>query len=226
MRALPLLFSSALLFSGTVAAPQSVPAQTDSSAALVPLARALGATPTSASVEVYATEIVTIAPPVQSLEHALLPSARWQESALGSGTVLRGVRGGLTARISALPLPHGRVFLSCSRSEDVPPAKIASALEELWGTPCGTDEASVVLTARLGVRPDAAQIRQAIRLVGAKPLGVLAGPTGAFALAELPGGAPQVTVGGRSMNLALRISYDRAPTANVLIGAPTLRPSR
>ncbi len=226
MRALPFVLSFALMAVSVAAAPVTVPAGTNTTWALVPLARALGATPVSATVEVYATRISSAPPPVSDIEQTLLPDGAWKRSPLGQGAVFEGVRGGETARISAFPLPHGRTFLSCSRTEVVAPQKIASALEHLWGTPCGTDESSVTLTAKLHNHPTATQIAQAIRYTGAKPMGVLSGPTGAFALADLPGGRPEVSVGGRSMNLALRISYDRAQSANVLIGVPTLPPGR
>jgi hypothetical protein len=226
MRALPLILSLGLMAAVAAAAPVTVPAGTNTAWALVPLARALGATPVSATVEVYATQIALSPPPVADIEKALLPGANWKASTLGQGAVYESARGNETARISELPLPHGRTFLSCSRTEVVSPPKIASSLEHLWGTPCGTDESSVTLTAKLHNHPTATEITQAIRYTGAKPMGVLSGPTGAFALADLPGGRPEVSVGGRSMNLALRISYDRAHHANVLIGAPTLPPGR
>jgi hypothetical protein len=227
MRALPLCLSGALLIGAGAAAAAPAPMGGQSAAfALVPLARSLGASPSSASVEVYATEVLPEEPPVGPLERALLPGATWSSSALGQGVVLTARRGSRHARISVLPLPGGQRFLSCSRGELVTPPKIAHAIEELWGTPCGQDSSSVILRATLRGHPDSASIGRAIRRIGAEPMGVLSGSSGAFALAELPGATPQVSVGGRPMNLALRISYDNAPLARVLIGAPTLRPGR
>lgn len=224
MRALPFLFSGALLLFGATAMPRTAPAQTSAAAALVPLASALGVTPTGASVEVYATRIESAPPDVGLLERKLLQGASWQTSALGAGFVYRAAQGSRSARIAVLPLPHGRHFVSCSSTEVVPPAKVANAIEQLWQNPCGTNESSVVLSGRLDRHPGASAIAQAIRSIGATPMGVLAGQSGAFALAQLPGGRPEVTVGGRAMNLALQISYDKASIAQVRIGAPTLRP--
>lgn len=225
MRALPVLFSIGLMTVGATSAPLTAPARENAAAALVPLAYALHANPTVATVEVYATEILPGKAALPPIEQALAPGARWSASQFGRGEVYQAKDGALRARISDLPLTHGRHFLSCSRVEEVAPTKIAAALEELWGTPCGTDHSSVELTAHAAAQPNSKEIAQAIRRVGAKPLGVLAGPTGAFALADLPGGLPKVSVGGRTMNLALRISYDKAHhSADIVIGAPTLRP--
>lgn len=226
MRVLPFLFTGALLLAGAAAQPQKTGGNMAAAQALVPLAYALGAAPASATVEVYATEIVPRVPSVLQLERELLVGAKWHASTLGDGALYTASRDKQSARISILPIAGGRKFLSCSRDMTVPPAKIAQAVEELWGTPCGADASSVELTATLERHPSTAQIAQALRRVGAQPIGVLSGPRGAYALAELPGAKPQVTVGGRAMNLALKISYDKAQTARVVLGAPTLRPGR
>jgi hypothetical protein len=218
MRALPLLMSCV----GVVV--MSNPAhlgRASTASALWPIAHSLGATSGTAQVEVFSSSTVKTQPRLRILEREILPRAKWRGSALGSGEVFTARQGRRYARIAYLPA-QGGATLVCATGANVPVAAIARTLRSSATPPCGPRQEQVTVVARVKAAPTARAVRDALRRAGFVQRGLVHGPKGVFALADMPGRNPSVAIGGVAMNLAVQITYDNAHGAEVVLATPTI----
>lgn len=218
MRALPLLMS---LF-GVILVSNAAPLGRSSTAsALWPLATTLGAHSGTAQVEVFSSSIVKKRPSVRMLEQEIFPGATWRRSRLGSGELFTARKGSRFGRIAYLPSGAGAALV-CATGLRVPAQAIASALEGSQTPPCGPRQEQVTVFATLAVRPSAKAVKEALSRFGAVQRGLVHGRQGLLALAEVPGRAPSVAIGGVAMNLAVQITYDNAHGAQAVLATPTI----
>jgi len=218
MRALPLLMSLV----GVILVSNAAPTGRGSSAsALWPLATTLGAHSGTAQVEVFSSSTVKRRPPVRILEEEILPGATWHSSQLGSGEVFSAAQGSRFARIAYVPA-GATATLVCATGRRVSAEAIGDALRASATPPCGPRQEQVTVFATLERRPSAAAVRRALGRVGAVQRGLVHGPQGLLALAEVPGRDPSVAIGGVAMNLAVQITYDSAHGAQAVLATPTI----
>ncbi len=218
MRALPLLMS----FVGVMVMSNAAPlGRASSASALWPIARSLGAASGTAQVEVFASSTVKKRPPVRILEQEIFPGAIWRRSQLGNGEVYEAKRGSRFARIAYLPQSTG-LTLVCAKGVQVAAGDIGGALQASSTPPCGPRQEQVTLVTALQDKPSMAAVRKALGQVGAVQRGLVHGPKGLLALAEVPGRDPSVAIGGVAMNLAVQITYDSAHGAKAVLATPTI----
>ncbi len=218
MRALPLLMSLVGVILVSSAAPTG---RSSSASALWPLATTLGAHSGMAQVEVFSSSTVKKRPPVRILEREIFPGVAWRRFRLGGGEVFTADEGSRFARIAYVPAGAGATLV-CATGRRVSAEAIGDALRASATPPCGPREEQVTLFATLEGRPSAAAVRQALGRVGALQRGLVHGPKGLLALAEVPGRDPKVAIGGIVMNLAVQITYDSAHGAQAVLATPTL----
>jgi len=218
MRALPLLMSLIGVTFVSNAAPLGGASSTSS---LWPLAASLGARQAVARVEVFSSTTVKKRPPLRILEQEIFPGARWRPERLGTGIAYQARRGTRFGRIAYVPV-QGALTLVCATGRTVAAAAIDGALAAAPTPPCGLRQEQVTLYASLPRRPTAGAVRGALRRLGAVERGLVHGPAGLLALAQLPGDGPMVAIGGVPMNLAVEITYDNAHGARAVLATPTL----
>ena len=218
MRALPLLMSSVGVMVMSSAAPLG---HASSASALWPLAQSLGAGAATAQVEIFSSSTVKKRPAVRILEQEIFPGAPWREAPLGNGEVVEAQEGTRFARIAYMPQSTG-LTLVCAKGVKVAAKDIGGALQASSTPPCGPRQEQVTVFTSLRRRPSAAVVRRALRQVGAIQRGLVHGPQGLLALADMPGRKPSVAIGGIAMNLAVQITYDSAHGATAVLATPTI----
>ncbi len=218
MRALPLLMS---LVGAMVMSASANGARASNASALWPIARSLGAESGTAQVEVFSTSTVKKKPPVRILEQEILPGASWRASQLGNGELYVARSGNRFARIAYVP-QDSALTLVCATDVEVSADAIGGALAASATPPCGPRQVEVTMVTTLPERPSPAEVRRALGRIGAVQRGLVHGPKGLLALADVPGRDPEVAIGGVSMNLAVEITYDSAHGAKAVLATPTI----
>lgn len=220
MRALLLV---AVFAAASALGPAALSSPPLAAASLLRLGTAIGGQPVGARVQVLSERTTENRPPLRTLERTVLPGAHWSGQSLGAGEVFTAQLRGVAGRIAWVPLPQGGGELICSRSADAPPQGIGLALGRLGAPLCGGGvQLAAALMLRLGGPLAPRAVRGALQRLGARSVGVIAGPKGLYAVAYLPTAGPRLQVGGSPMNLALQATYDRARGMKAVLAAPTL----